>query len=112
MQGKDEATAERILNDARLLENAGADMLVLECVPSSLGATISEQLRIPVVGIGAGPDTDAQVLVVYDMLGISPRSPRFSKTFLAETGDIQKALEAYREAVRSQTFPAPEHCFK
>jgi 3-methyl-2-oxobutanoate hydroxymethyltransferase len=112
VQGREEAAAEQILRDARLLEDAGADLLVLECVPAPLAETITRELAIPVIGIGAGAATDAQVLVVYDMLGISPRTPRFTKNFLAETGgDIRKAMEAYGEAVRTGGFPGPEHSF-
>jgi len=112
VQGKDEEAAAQLLNDALLLQDAGADLLVLECVPSALGAQISAALAIPVIGIGAGVDTDAQVLVIYDLLGISPRQPRFSKNFLAGTDGVQGALEAFASAVRSGRFPEPEHSFK
>ncbi|MBQ0798368.1 MAG: 3-methyl-2-oxobutanoate hydroxymethyltransferase [Porticoccaceae bacterium] len=112
VQGRDEAGAEQIVLDARRLQDAGADLLVLECVPTQLATRITKALTIPVIGIGAGPNTDAQVLVLYDMLGISPRVPKFTHNFLAETGDIQGALMAYAEAVRSGTFPRPEHSFK
>lgn len=112
VQGRAPDQAQTILEDALALEAAGADMLVLECVPSALGRQISQALRIPVIGIGAGPDTDGQVLVVYDMLGISPKAPRFSRNFLAETGDVGAALAAYVAAVKGGEFPAPEHSFK
>lgn len=112
VQGKDEEAAAQILSDALLLQDAGADLLVLECVPASLAAQITEALFIPVIGIGAGPDTDAQVLVLYDMLGISPRQPKFSKNFLSGADSVQAALEAYASAVRNGTFPDPEHSFK
>lgn len=112
VQGRDEAGAEQIVLDARRLQDAGADLLVLECVPTQLATRITKALTIPVIGIGAGPNTDAQVLVLYDMLGISPRVPKFTHNFLAESGDIQGALMAYAEAVRSGTFPRPEHSFK
>ncbi len=112
VQGKDDEAAAQILNDALLLQDAGADLLVLECVPSPLAAQISRSLYIPVIGIGAGPDTDGQVLVIYDILGISPRQPRFSKNFLAEAGSIQGAIEAFATAVRQGTFPDPDHSFK
>lgn len=111
VQGRDEQAAEIMLKDARLLEQAGMDMLVLECVPSALGKQISRELSVPVIGIGAGADTDAQVLVVYDMLGLSPKAPKFSHNFLAETGSLEAALNAYASAVRNGTFPGPEHCF-
>lgn len=112
VQGRGDRAAEQILKDALCLQDAGADLLVLECVPSELAANISRRLRIPVVGIGAGPDTDAQVLVLYDMLGISPRVPRFTKNFLLGADSVQAALRAYGEAVRTGAFPQPEHGFK
>src|SRR5690606_24347596 len=111
VQGKDAEAAARMIADARCLEQAGADLLVLECVPSQLAAEITAALEIPVIGIGAGGDTDAQVLVVYDMLGISPRLPKFSRNFLTGAGDIQQAMAAYAKAVKEGSFPAPEHCF-
>ncbi|HBD11714.1 MAG TPA: 3-methyl-2-oxobutanoate hydroxymethyltransferase [Porticoccaceae bacterium] len=111
VQGRDDAAAQEILQDALSLQEAGADLLVLECVPTDLGARITKELAIPVIGIGAGPETDAQVLVIYDMLGFSPRIPKFTRNFLAETNSIEKALANYAAAVRSGEFPAPEHCF-
>ena len=112
VQGRDDAGAELILRDAKILQEAGADMLVLECVPTELATTITEALDIPVVGIGAGPNTDAQVLVLYDMLGFSPRIPKFTKNLLAETNSVQLALQAYADAVRSGDFPQAEHGFR
>jgi 3-methyl-2-oxobutanoate hydroxymethyltransferase len=112
VQGRDDQTAEQMILDAHLLEEAGVDILVLECVPTALAQQITNELSIPVIGIGAGPNTDAQVLVIYDMLGISPRLPKFSKNFLAESGDVETALKAYAKEVRSGTFPQPEHGFK
>ena len=93
-------------------EQAGADMLVLECVPASLAQKITEQLRIPVIGIGAGKDCDGQVLVVYDMLGLTPgKRPRFSQDFLAETGTVQAAVEKYVSDVKAGIFPSKEQQF-
>lgn len=113
VQGRDEESAKVMLEDARLLEEAGADMMVVECIPSSLGKALSEQLSIPVIGIGAGVDTDGQVLVVYDMIGLNPyRPPKFCKDFLAQTGNIPDALAAYVEAVRDGSFPGKEHGFE
>lgn len=112
VQGRDDETAKQIIADAEILQAAGADLLVLECVPTDLATRISQQLMIPVIGIGAGPGTDAQVLVLYDMLGFSPRIPKFTKNFLADTGDVQLALQAYAAAVRNGDFPLPEHSFK
>ncbi|MEP3856714.1 MAG: 3-methyl-2-oxobutanoate hydroxymethyltransferase [Porticoccus sp.] len=111
VQGRDEAAAEQMINDARALEKAGIDLLVLECVPATLAKAITEALATPVIGIGAGADTDAQVLVLYDMLGLSPHQPSFAKNFLAETGDVTAALNAYAEAVRTGLFPQSAQSF-
>lgn len=113
VQGRDADHAQQILRDAHTLEEAGADLLVLECVPTSLGRDIARELRIPVIGIGAGPHTDAQVLVLYDMLGLTPsRAPKFTKNFLLANDDIPAALRAYVDEVKNGSFPAEEHCFK
>ncbi len=112
VQGREKAAAQQMHEDALLLQQRGADMLVLECVPTPLARQISEELTIPVIGIGAGPDTDAQVLVLYDMLGISPRQPKFAKNFLDESGNVLEALKSYAEAVRNGSFPQPEHGFE
>ena len=93
------------------LEKAGIDLLVLECVPAKLAQKITQKIQIPVIGIGAGVDTDGQVLVIYDILGLSSRMPSFSKNFLNSTGDIESALRLYSEQVRSREFPAIEHTF-
>lgn len=112
VQGRDQHAAEAMLKEAEAMEAAGADLLVLECVPRPLAAEITANLEIPVIGIGAGPECDGQVLVVYDMIGITPgRQPSFSRDFLAGTGTIQGAVTAYVEAVKAGTFPGPEHCF-
>ncbi|MGS2724209.1 3-methyl-2-oxobutanoate hydroxymethyltransferase [Porticoccus sp. GXU_MW_L64] len=111
VQGRDRDGATQMLADAHILQEAGADLLVVECIPSDLGKQLSESLQIPVIGIGAGPDTDAQVLVLHDMLGISPRLPKFSHNFLADTGSIEAAIVAYKAAVTSGSFPAEGHCF-
>ena len=112
VQGKTEADATAILEDAIALENAGADMLVLECVPAELGKLISLQLTIPVIGIGAGKDCDGQVLVCYDMLAITKgKRPKFSKDFMAGQSSIVDAIKSYVAAVRQGEFPAEEHQF-
>ena len=85
--------------------------MVLECVPSALGGKLTTALNIPVIGIGAGADTDAQVLVVYDMLGLSPSIPTFCKNFLEGANNIEAALKSYAQDVRSRAFPGPEHSF-
>jgi 3-methyl-2-oxobutanoate hydroxymethyltransferase len=111
VQGRDPVAARTTLSQARALESAGADLLVLECVPRGLAAEVSLALRIPVIGIGAGADCDGQVLVLYDALGITPgRTPRFARNFL-EAGDIVSALRDYVQGVKRGTFPAPDHGF-
>lgn len=112
VQGRDPRQAESMLAEARLLEEAGASILLLECVPQALARTISEALTIPVIGIGAGPDTDGQVMVLHDVLGISPITPKFVRNFLKDSdAGIRGALLDYVAAVKSKQFPAPEHCF-
>ena len=112
VQGKTKSAAERLIADAHAVEQAGASLLVLECVPAALAKTITAELRIPTIGIGAGVDCDGQVLVIYDMLGITPgKRPKFSKDFLAGSGSVLDAIKAYAKAVRSRAFPAPEHSF-
>jgi 3-methyl-2-oxobutanoate hydroxymethyltransferase len=104
--------AQRLLDDALALEQAGACLLVLECIPVKLAQRVTESLQIPVIGIGAGPYTDAQVLVMHDLLGLNPRPARFVKNFLAGQDSIVGALSSYATAVRDGSFPAPEHCFE
>jgi 3-methyl-2-oxobutanoate hydroxymethyltransferase len=109
-QGKDDAGAAVIRADALALQDAGASMLVLECVPAELAAALSAELLIPVIGIGAGNRCDGQVLVLHDMLGLTAgRPPRFSRNFMDAGGSIAEAITAYVAAVRSGTFPGPEH---
>ena len=111
VQGREQAAAERLRADARAVAEAGADLLVLECVPSALAAAITADIAIPTIGIGAGPDCDGQILVLHDMLGINSghRRPRFVKDFLAGAGSVAGAVEAYAKAVREGSFPGPEH---
>jgi 3-methyl-2-oxobutanoate hydroxymethyltransferase len=115
VQGRDPDHAGQMFEEAKILEEAGASILLLECVPVDLARQITENLEIPVIGIGAGPHTDGQIMVVHDMLGITPPSiklPRFVKNFLPESEDgIAGAVAAYAAAVKDQQFPAPEHCF-
>ncbi len=116
VQGREEVAAEAMLKDAKILEEAGADMLLLECVPSSLGKRITDAARVPVIGIGAGPEVSGQILVLHDILNISPmvtigRKPRFVQNFMAGQPDIESAIRAYVQAVKSGAYPAPEHCF-
>jgi 3-methyl-2-oxobutanoate hydroxymethyltransferase len=112
VQGREEQAAARMLADARALEAAGADLLLLECIPAALGGEITHGVHVPVIGIGAGPDTDGQILVLYDLLDIiAGRKPRFVRNFMTDAGNCQAAVAAYVAAVRGATYPAPEHCF-
>ena len=112
IQGREQEAADRVVAEAKAVEQAGADLLVLEGVPTSLGERVTKTVSIPVIGIGAGPHCDGQVLVLQDMLGITPgKRPKFSKDFLAGRDSVAAALAAYAEDVRSGAFPAPEHCF-
>jgi 3-methyl-2-oxobutanoate hydroxymethyltransferase len=111
VQGRDPAAAQRIRDDAKTLVDAGAALLVLECVPRALATAITGELAIPVIGIGAGGGTDAQVLVMHDMLGLNPRPPRFVRNFMAGSQDIAGAFAAYAAAVRDGSFPQAEHGF-
>jgi 3-methyl-2-oxobutanoate hydroxymethyltransferase len=112
VQGREEAAAEQMKRDARALQDAGADIVLLECIPSALGAEITRELHVPVIGIGAGPDTDGQILVLYDVLDITPgRKPRFVKNYMTGHDSPLEGLRSYVAAVKSREYPAPEHCF-
>ena len=106
LQGGDPVSAKRIEQHAMSLQAAGVSLLVLEYMPSSLAAAITAKLDIPVIGIGAGTNCDGQVLVIYDLLGISERPPKFSKNFLSGTSSVQNAVQRYVEAVKTGEFPA------
>lgn len=113
VQGRDRESAKKMIEDAVLLEQAGASMLLLECVPAILAQEITQAVDIPVIGIGAGVETDAQVLVLHDMLGLTPgRTPKFVKNFMADADTIQAALKQYVTEVTQGTFPGPEHSFE
>lgn len=113
LQGRDDATATRLRADARAVAQAGAAMLVLECVPTPLAAAITGDLDIPTIGIGAGPQCDGQVLVLHDLLGVNSghRRPKFVKDFLVEGGSVEGAFRAYATAVRDGHFPGEEHSY-
>ncbi len=112
VHGREAGQAQEMLASAQQLEEAGADVVLLECVPSELGQEIAEQCRVPVIGIGAGPQVDGQILVLYDMLGITQGPlPRFVRNFICQAEDPLAACEAYVQAVKSREYPAPEHCF-
>lgn len=111
VQGRGDA-AQQLIDDAVALEAAGADMLLLECVPRATTLKLLEAVSVPVIGIGAAPECDGQVLVVHDMLGITHgKAARFVKNFMAEADSIQDALRAYDAAIKEGRFPGPEHCF-
>jgi 3-methyl-2-oxobutanoate hydroxymethyltransferase len=112
VQGREQAQAERMLEDAVALEQAGADIVLLECVPNELGEAVRGAVAVPVIGIGAGPRVDGQILVLYDMLGITQgRMPRFVQNFMAGTDSPLEACRRYVAAVKDRAYPAPEHCF-
>ena len=111
VQGRDEFQAQEIYRQALELQAAGIQLLVLECVPTALAERITKALRIPVIGIGAGPATDGLILVMHDAFGVtSGYVPKFTKNFLAETGDVRAAIRLYVQQVSEGSFPGPEHC--
>jgi 3-methyl-2-oxobutanoate hydroxymethyltransferase len=110
VQGRDSESALKIERDAKALESAGARMLVLELVPADLAEAITQSLNIPTIGIGAGASTTGQVLVLHDMLGITPgKRPRFVKNFLANSGSVASAVKQYVAEVQARSFPSEEH---
>lgn len=112
VQGRDEAAARQMLEDALTLEQAGADIILLELVPRALAAEITQRVTVPVIGIGAGADVDGQILVLYDMLDLTPgRRPKFARNFMAGAASPHEAVAAYVKAVRDTSYPAPEHSF-
>lgn len=112
VQGRGADAARRMVDDAKALESAGADIVLLECIPNELGAEITAALDVPVIGIGAGPAPDGQILVLYDILDItSGRKPRFVRNFMADAANNLEAVRAYVRAVKDKSYPAPEHGF-
>ncbi len=113
VQGREHDTATRLMSEARQLEAAGADIVLLECIPASLGAAITQALHVPVIGIGAGAATDGQILVTYDILDITTgRKPRFVRNFMDGAKDNLDALQRYVRAVKDGSYPGPEHVFQ
>ena len=113
VQGRDERAAQTMITDAMALAEAGADIILLECVPAELAKALTETVPVPVIGIGAGNATDGQVLVCYDMLGLTQhRLPRFVKNYMASNDGWESAVQDYIKDVKSGDFPAPEHCFE
>ena len=112
VQGREEAVADQMRRDAKSLQDAGADVVLLECIPAQLGMEITAELHVPVIGIGAGPDTDGQILVLYDVLDITPgRKPRFVQNFMTGHDSPLAGIQAYVQAVKSRAYPTAEHCF-
>jgi 3-methyl-2-oxobutanoate hydroxymethyltransferase len=112
VQGREEDAARRMIDSAKSLESAGADIVLLECIPSELGKRITDQIQVPVIGIGAGPDVDGQILVLYDVLDITTgRKPRFVKNFMEGATSNLDALQRYVRAVKDKSYPGPEHEF-
>lgn len=112
VQGRDQKVADKILNDALTLQDAGADMVLMECVPVVLAEKVTQALDVPTIGIGAGRVCDGQVLVLQDMLGISSKAPRFSQDFLTgQSNGIEGAVADFIQSVKKQTFPSDEQCF-
>jgi 3-methyl-2-oxobutanoate hydroxymethyltransferase len=112
VQGRTPKGAKSILADAVEIQDAGASLLVLECIPTELASDISSKLEIPVIGIGAGPGTDAQVLVMHDLLGLGDHKPRFVQNFMEGQASVQDALRAFISAVKSGEYPRPEHSYE
>ncbi len=113
VQGRELQKADAMLDEALRLQDAGVDMVLVECIPSALAKGISDELDIPVIGIGAGPNCDGQILVLYDMLGITPgKRLRFTKDYLATEGTVQNAVAKYVKEVKTGRFPLPEHGFE
>lgn len=112
VQGREPDAAKRMRESAGRLQDAGADIVLLECVPNEVGRAVTSALDVPVIGIGAGPDVDGQILVLYDILNITQgRTPRFVKNFMQGRDAPLDALAAYVEAVKQRSYPGPEHCF-
>ncbi|HKJ94405.1 MAG TPA: 3-methyl-2-oxobutanoate hydroxymethyltransferase [Gammaproteobacteria bacterium] len=112
IQGRDSEGAEAMLRDARAMQDAGADVLLVECIPADLGRRLSAELEIPVIGIGAGAGCDGQILVVQDMIGITPgKAPKFARDFMPGAASVADAVARYVAAVRDGSFPASEHEF-
>jgi 3-methyl-2-oxobutanoate hydroxymethyltransferase len=112
VQGREADAAERMIASAKALESAGADLVLLECIPTELGQRITDALSVPVIGIGAGPGTDGQILVLYDILDITTgRKPRFVLNCMEGAAGNLDAMRRYVRAVKDRSYPAPEHCF-
>ncbi len=112
VQGRDPGKAQEMVDTAKRLQNAGADIVLLECVPNEVGKEATKELDVPIIGIGAGPHVDGQILVLYDILDITQgRTPRFVRNFQQGNDSPLAAMQAYVAAVKNREYPAPEHCF-
>ena len=112
VQGRDPVKAQAMIDEALVLQESGASFILLECIPVSLGKAITEKLDVPVIGIGAGPHTDGQIMVLHDLLGLYPGRPaKFVKNFLASNSSVQAAIQNYVFDVKEEKFPAPEQCY-
>jgi 3-methyl-2-oxobutanoate hydroxymethyltransferase len=111
VQGKTVAVAQRLVDDAKALEQAGAFSIVLECIPKRLAALITQNLRIPTIGIGAGPDCDGQVLVINNLLGLTDFNPKLAKQYVNLKDIMSQAISAYRDEVKGGQFPTKENSF-
>lgn len=112
VQGRDPQAATKMLESAKRLQDVGADIVLLECVPNEVGASVTDALDVPVIGIGAGPDVDGQILVLYDAIGVTQgKLPRFVRDFSIGADSTLGAIASYVRAVKTGEYPAPEHCF-
>ena len=113
VQGRDQSAADQLINDAKLLEASGADMVLVELIPTPLGARLTESLAVPTIGIGAGPHMTGQVLVLHDILDVTPgKKARFAKNYMQGSGSIREAITKYVQEVKSGIYPEPEHGFE
>ncbi len=112
VQGREPEQAKKMLESAKHLQDCGADIVLLECVPNEVGEAIHDGIDLPVIGIGAGPHVDGQILVLYDILDITPgRKPKFVRNFMTGVDTPLEAIRGYVKAVKDRSYPAPEHCF-
>ncbi|PID42905.1 MAG: 3-methyl-2-oxobutanoate hydroxymethyltransferase [Gammaproteobacteria bacterium] len=113
VQGRGDEQAAQLIENSQILEQSGADIILVECIPGELATRLTATISAPVIGIGAGSDTDGQVLVMHDMLGVTPgKTARFVKNFMSEASSIQEAVTHYVQAVKTKSFPGAEHGFK
>ena len=112
VQGRDAKQASKMVDTAKRLQDSGADLVLLECVPNELGERIRGAIEVPVIGIGAGPNVDGQILVLYDILDITQgRTPKFVRNFMSGNDSPLAAIQSYVKSVKEREYPAPEHCF-